>query len=128
MHLSSQQIAISGILFSLQMALSHTIRQDKISLFIILPMETITKAANLKKRIFIVRASDKTFAFPAIFQTKRRDALASSSIYKALRARLWFSEEKFRPQINCYRRFGSKTLPCGNKKQKAVWLSASYAN
>ena len=40
-------------------------------------METITKAANLKKRIFIVRASDKTSTFPAIFQTKTLDALAS---------------------------------------------------
>ena len=42
-------------------------------------METITKAANLKKRIFIVRASDKTSTFPAIFQ--RRHLMRSHHTY-----------------------------------------------
>ena len=47
-------------------------------------MQTITKAANLKKRIFIVQASNETSVFSDIFQTKKCDALASSSVDIAL--------------------------------------------
>ena len=47
-------------------------------------METIKKAANVKKRIFDVRAFNETSVFTVIFQTRKRDALASSSIDIAL--------------------------------------------
>lgn len=65
-------------------------------------METIKKAANVKKRIFDVRAFNETSVFTVIFQTRKRDALASSSIDIALQKwepdYAWFSGENSIPQ------------------------------
>ena len=72
-------------------------------------METITRAENLKKRIFIVRASNKTSAFLAIFQTKKHDAPTSSSIDIAL--------QKWEPGYGFLRR-----IPTSQKLLSTHWI------